>query len=90
MTKTATIPAIRVKPSLREAAEKHLMEGETLSSFVEKAVYAKVEQRVMQMEFLTRAINSRDEALESGVYFSADSVHDELRKKLNNAKKKTV
>ena len=32
--KTATFPAVRVKPELRQAAEEILQEGETLSSFV--------------------------------------------------------
>jgi hypothetical protein len=36
--KTAAIPAVRVSPELREAAEAVLQSGETLSGFVEDAV----------------------------------------------------
>jgi hypothetical protein len=33
--KTATFPAVRVEPELREAAESVLSDGESLSAFVE-------------------------------------------------------
>ena len=38
--KTAAIPAVRVPPELRQAAEDLLQTGETLSGFVEEAVKA--------------------------------------------------
>ena len=36
--KTATIPALRVEPELREAVEDVLGENETLSAFMESAL----------------------------------------------------
>lgn len=46
--KTATIPALRVEPKLRDAVEEVLAEGETLSSFVEKALKANILRRQHQ------------------------------------------
>ena len=43
--KTAAIPAVRVSPELRQAAEAVLETGETLSGFVEDAVRRNVEFR---------------------------------------------
>jgi len=72
--KTATIPALRVQPELRQAAEEILRPGETLSAFVEDAVRRNVEFRRTQQEFITRGLASRNEAKKSGVYFSSDEV----------------
>lgn len=43
--KTATIPALRVTPDLRQAAQSVLREGETLSGFVEESLRSQVERR---------------------------------------------
>ena len=43
--KTATIPALRVEPEVRQAAEALLEEGETLSAFVEKALRQQIANR---------------------------------------------
>ena len=47
--KTAAIPAVRVPPELRQAAEDLLQAGETLSGFVEEAVRRNVEFRQAQV-----------------------------------------
>lgn len=86
MRKIATLPAIRVEPALREAVENVLAENETLSSFAEQAIRAQVERRQIEAEFVKRALASRDKALETGVYVSAEEVHGKLRGMLEAAK----
>ncbi len=83
--KTATIPALRVEPKLRESAEKVLAEGETLSSFVEESLKANIERRIHQQAFIARGITSRDEAKETQEYYSADTVINELKDMLKKA-----
>jgi len=80
--KTATIPALRVTPELRQAAESVLQEGETLSSFVEQSVRTNIQRRQFQQEFIARGLASRDEAKRTGVYYSSEEVMDELKAKL--------
>lgn len=77
--KTATIPALRVEPKLREAVQNVLSDGETLSSFVEESLRANIKRRLYQQEFIARGIASRDEAKSTQEYYSADSVMAELR-----------
>jgi predicted transcriptional regulator len=86
--KTATMPALRVQPELRQAAEDILRPGETLSAFVEDSLRRNVEFRQTQQEFIKRGLASRDAAKKSGVYFSSDEVLAELDDMLTKAKKK--
>lgn len=81
--KTATIPALRVEPKLRQAAESVLAENETLSSFVEESLRANIEKRLHHEAFIARGIASRDEAKRTGEYYSAESVLAELDDMLN-------
>ena len=76
--KTATIPALRVEPKLREAAESVLASNETLSSFVEESLRANIERRLHSQAFIARGLVSRDEAKISQEYYSAESVLAEL------------
>lgn len=43
--KTAAIPSLRIEPELRDAAERVLQEGETLSSFVEASIRDSIARR---------------------------------------------
>ncbi|MFZ3019738.1 MAG: YlcI/YnfO family protein [Gallionella sp.] len=86
--KTATMPALRVRPELRQAAEEILRPGETLSAFVEDSLRRNVELRRAQQEFIARGLASRDAAKKSGVYFSLEEVLQELDDMLASAKKK--
>ena len=81
--KTATIPALRVEPKLREAAESVLANNETLSSFVEESLRSNIERRLHQQAFIARGLASRDEAKRTGKYYSAESVLAELDDILN-------
>lgn len=56
--KTATIPAVRVEPLLREQLESVLAEGESLSAFVETAIREGVHKRRTQAEFIARGMAS--------------------------------
>lgn len=86
--KTASIPSLRVDPKLRHAAESVLREGETLSSFVEQAIRAGIERRQFQDQFIARGLASRDEARESGEYYSAEIIRDDLDSMLAAAEAK--
>jgi predicted transcriptional regulator len=83
--KTATIPALRVEPKLREAAQSVLANGETLSSFVEESLRANIDRRIHQQAFIARGLTSRDEAKTTQEYYTAESVLDELADMLKNA-----
>lgn len=83
--KTATIPALRVEPALREAAESVLADNETLSSFVEESLRANIHKRKYQQAFIERGMASRNEAKQTGEYYSADSVLAELDGMLQKA-----
>ena len=86
MMKTATIPALRVEPKLREAAESVLASNETLSSFIEESLRANIEKRIHQQAFIARGLASRDEAKRTGKYHSAEDVLAELTEMLAKAK----
>jgi predicted transcriptional regulator len=83
--KTASLPSLRVDPELRRAAESVLKDGETLSSFVADAVREGIERRRLRNEFVARGLASRDEAKQTGEYFSADQVQRELDGMLKQA-----
>lgn len=87
--KTAAIPAVRVPPELRQAAEELLVDGETLSGFVEDAVRRNVEYRQAQAAFLARGLASRDAARTSGRYVKAATVLGKLNRRLMKARKKS-
>jgi predicted transcriptional regulator len=84
--KTATLPAVRVDPRLRDEAEALLAEGETLSQFVEAAVRAGVERRRFQAEFVARGLASLASARESGQYVDADEMLQKLSTQVTTAK----
>jgi predicted transcriptional regulator len=83
--KTATIPALRVEPKLREAAQSVLASNETLSSFVEESLRANIERRLHQNAFIARGLASRDEAKSTQEYYSSESVLAELAGMLQKA-----
>ncbi|MDR0244991.1 MAG: prevent-host-death protein [Burkholderia sp.] len=84
--KTATMPALRVDPQLREAAESVLEENETLSAFMELALRDGIARRRLQREFVTRGLASRDEARRTGEYVDAADVQAELEDMLKAAR----
>lgn len=87
VTKTSTIPPLRVNESVRVAAEAALMEGETLSGFVLEAIQFNIQRRSMQQEFVARGLAARDEARRTGKYVPADDVLAGLDKTLARSRK---
>lgn len=90
VTKTSTIPPLRVNVSVRTAAEAALMEGETLSGFVLEAIQLNIQRRSLQQEFVGRGLAARDEAHRTGKYVSADEVLAGLDKTLARSRKKAA
>ncbi|MFN2329696.1 MAG: YlcI/YnfO family protein [Chromatocurvus sp.] len=85
--KSATIPPLRVTPSLRREAESVLQEGETLSGFVEESLHKHIERRKFQQEFIARGLASRDRAKATGRYITQDELMDSLHSIHNEARK---
>ena len=85
--KTAAIPAVRVSPELRKAAEAVLQSGETLSGFVEDAVRRNVEFRYAQKAFIERGLASGKAAKKTGKYVAAAAVLRKLDRRLDKALK---
>ncbi|MFT4195451.1 YlcI/YnfO family protein [Ottowia sp.] len=83
--KTASFPSLRVSPQLRQDTEAVLLEGESLSQFIESAVRGQVALRKAQAEFLARGLASRDRARAHGRYVAADEVLGKLRASLQAA-----
>jgi len=88
--KTATIPSVRVDPAFRAEVESVLGRGETLSEFVEASVRAGVQHRLVQAAFIARGMRSRDEAHRTDGYVDADTVIEQLQRKLDGARNRTA
>ncbi|PFH19777.1 YlcI/YnfO family protein [Burkholderia sp. JKS000303] len=86
--KTATMPALRVDPQLREEAESVLAENETLSAFMESTLRDGIARRRVQREFVARGLASRAEAQRTGEYVDAADVQSELERMLEAARSK--
>ena len=86
--KTASMPSLRVDPELRQDAESVLLEGETLSSFMEQALRLCIQSRRAQKEFIARGLVSRDEARRTGEYVAAEDVLSEMEDMLSQASAK--
>jgi hypothetical protein len=84
--KTATLPALRVRPELREAAEKALRPEETLSALMEASLESYIAHQADD-EFIARGLLSAKKARGSGHYVSADALMKELTVKLTKARK---
>lgn len=85
--KSAAIPAVRVPPDLRQAAEEVLRPGETLSAFIAEAVLRNVEFRKAQKAFLERGLSSAEAARKSGTYVPSAVVLGKLARRLDKARK---
>jgi len=85
--KTATLPSLRVEPQLRAAAESVLREGETLTSLIETAMRETIARRRTQDEFLARGLRAALDAKQTGMYYAAEAVHDELAQRLDARRK---
>ncbi len=84
--KTSTFPALRVKPALREAAERALRPNETLSKLMEASLESFIAHRAAEDDFIARGLRSAQKAKEENRYTSAEVVLAKLDKKLATAK----
>lgn len=84
--KTATMPALRVDPELRQAAEAVLNEHESLSAFMEAALREGVARRRAQHQFVARGLASAARSRHDQDYVDAEEVHAELEDMLNAAR----
>ena len=84
--KTAAIPSVRVEPALRAEVESLLVDGETVSEFVEASVRAAVLLRRHQTEFIARGLQSLDTAHRTASCVEADAVVQKLQRKLDAAR----
>lgn len=75
---TVTLPSLRVEPELRDAVEGVLAKGETVSSFMEDAVRAQVQRRLVRAKFVEQGLAGLAEAERTGVFYSAEQVLGEL------------
>ena len=83
------MPFLRVEPYLLQTTKNVLREGETLSNFMETSLRSEIQHRKIQQEFIARGLAAKDEAFQTGEYFSVEAVHDELLCMLNCAEKKS-
>lgn len=67
-----------------------LVEGESMSEFVEASVRAGVERRRVQAEFVARGLRARDVARRMDDYVDADVVVDGLQRKLDAARARAL
>ena len=86
--KTSTLPAIRVKPELREAAERALRPNETLSKLMESSLESFISHRVAEDEFIARGLRAAETARLENRYVSAKDVLTQLDKRIASAKRK--
>ena len=87
--KTTNFPPLRVTPALRKAAESVLLDGESLSSFMQQALQLNVDRRRLQKEFIRRGLRARKDAARTGAYLSEQDVLAALDSVLARADKKT-
>jgi hypothetical protein len=90
LMKTASLPAVRIAPELRDRAQSQLRDGESLSAFVEEAVRLNVLRREADREFVERGLASLARAQQSGKYHSAGKVLRELRADLAAVRKRAA
>jgi predicted transcriptional regulator len=86
--KTSTLPAIRVKPELREAAERALRPNETLSKLMESSLESFISHRAAEDEFISRGLRAAETARQDNAYVSAKDVLTQLDQRIAAAKRK--
>ncbi len=80
--KTAQLPPVRVEPSVRDEIQSVLVAGETLSGFIESAVLMEAGRRKAQQAFLARGRAALHAAKQSGEFYAADAVLDQMQQRL--------
>jgi len=83
--KTSTLPAIRVKPELREAAERALRPKETLSKLMESSLESFISHRAAEDEFISRGLRAAQTARQDNAYVSVQDVLTQLDQRIATA-----
>jgi len=81
--KSATLPAVRVEPDLRNELEAVLDANETISAFVEEAVRNAVNYRRTQAEFLARGEQAWQDYQRTGQSRPAAEVFDQIQARIH-------
>ena len=81
------LPPVRVPEDLREAAESVLLQGETLSGFIQQSVERAVEHRRIQTEFNARADAALKHYKRTGVSHSVEATLAGLQRKLDRKRR---
>lgn len=84
------LPPVRVPDELRNAAESVLIQGETLSSFIQQSVERAVEYRRMQAAFHARGEAALKHYKRTGVSHSVDEIVAGLQAKLDRKRKQLL
>lgn len=87
LVKTSLLPPVRVSEELRAAAEGVLVEGETLSSFIQHSVERAVEYRRVQADFHARGEAALERYKRTGKSHAAADVVSALQAKLERKRK---
>ena len=64
--------------------------GETLTSLIETAMRETIARRRTQDEFLARGLRAAQDAKQTGIYYTAEAVHDELAQRLDARRKQVL
>ena len=88
--KSSMLPPVRVPEDLRNAAESVLIQGETLSAFIQQSVERAVEYRRIQAAFHGRAEAALEHYKRTGVSHSVDEVVAGLQAKLDRRRKQLL
>ena len=84
------LPPVRVPQDLRSAAESVLIDGETLSGFIQQSVERAVEYRRVQAAFHARGEAALEHYKRTGISHSADEVVAALQAKLDRKRKQLL
>jgi hypothetical protein len=88
--KSAVIPQVRVEPALRDELEAVLLQGETLSEFVESSVRNAVAFRRVQSQFHERGQAAWEHYQSTGLSTPVGDVLAKLQAKLDAKRKQLV
>ena len=86
--KTATLPAVRVSPEVRELIESVLHEGESLSMFIEETVKKQAQWRKEDEAFYARAAKASQALRDGGKFYTAEESIARLRSQVERARAK--
>jgi len=87
VSKTATLPPVRIDAAAKRGIHALLRENETVSAFVEDAVLQSISRRKQQQEeLIAKGFIAAREAQSSGDYVSSDVVLKALAQRLRKKK----